>query len=70
MRELLLKFDHVVIDTPAAEFGADATVIRGQGRRRPRHRAARRVADGRIGGPGGHLSDTPAKLAGVIMNEY
>src|SRR5512146_2096561 len=27
MRELLLKFDHVVIDTPAAEYGADSSVV-------------------------------------------
>ena len=27
MRELLSKFDHVVVDTPAAVFGADAAVI-------------------------------------------
>jgi protein-tyrosine kinase len=27
MRELASKFDYVVVDTPAAEFGADAAVI-------------------------------------------
>ena len=27
MRELTSKFDHVVVDTPAAEYGADAAVI-------------------------------------------
>ena len=27
MRELVSKFDHVVVDTPAAEYGADASVI-------------------------------------------
>ncbi|MGS0758726.1 polysaccharide biosynthesis tyrosine autokinase, partial [Roseateles sp. GG27B] len=27
MRELLSKFDHVVVDTPAATYGADSAVI-------------------------------------------
>ena len=30
MRELLAQFDHVVVDTPAAEYGADAAVIADQ----------------------------------------
>ena len=70
MRELLLKFDHVVIDTPAAEFGADSSVIAAKAG------AALVIARRGLTRMGAlqdlvaNLSDTPAKLAGVIMNEY
>jgi protein-tyrosine kinase len=70
MRELLLKFDHVVIDTPAAEFGADSSVIAAKAG------AALVIARRGVSRMGAlqdlvaNLSDTPAKLAGVIMNEY
>ena len=70
MRELATKFDHVIVDTPALIYGADATVI-----------AARcgsaiviaRRNESRVGALQdlvAMLSGTPAKLAGVIMNEF
>ena len=70
MRELASKFDHVMVDTPAAIYGSDAHVI-----------AARcggaiviaRRNESRVGALQdlvAMLSGTPAKLAGVIMNEF
>jgi chain length determinant protein tyrosine kinase EpsG len=70
IRELLLKFDHVIIDTPAAEFGADASVIAAKAgaalviARRGKSRM------GALQDLVANLSDTTAKVAGVIMNEY
>lgn len=70
MRELCSKFDHVIVDTPALMYGSDSTVI-----------AARcgsaiviaRRNESRVGALQdlvAMLSGTPAKLAGVIMNDY
>lgn len=70
IRELASKFDHVIVDTPALMYGSDATVI-----------AARcgsaiviaRRNESRVGALQdlvAMLSGTPAKLAGVIMNDY
>lgn len=70
IRELLAKFDHVVVDTPAAQYGSDSAVI-----------AARCGAALVVARQGksqvlslqdlvANLSETPAKLAGVIVNEY
>jgi protein-tyrosine kinase len=70
IRELTSKFDHVIVDTPALIYGSDATVI-----------AARcgsaiviaRRNESRVGALQdlvAMLSGTPAKLAGVIMNDY
>jgi chain length determinant protein tyrosine kinase EpsG len=69
MRELILKFDHVVVDTPAAEHGADCRVI-----------AARSGAALTIGRKGRSQLDALQALvqqlgkghtqfAGVVMNE-
>lgn len=70
MRELLSKFEHVVVDTPAAIYGSDAAVI-----------AARCGAALVIARQGrsrmselqdlvATLSEGPARLAGVVMNEF
>lgn len=70
VRELTSKFDHVIVDTPALIYGSDATVI-----------AARcgsavviaRRNESRVGALQdlvAMLTGTPAKLAGVIMNDY
>lgn len=70
LRELLIKFDHVIIDTPAAEFGADASVIASKAgaalvlARRGKSRL------GALQDLVANIADTHAKLAGVIMNEY
>lgn len=70
IRELLSKFDHVVVDTPAACYGSDAAVIAA------RCGAALVVArkdQGRV--PAlqdlvANLAETPAVLAGVVFNEF
>lgn len=70
IRELLSKFDYVVVDTPAAQYGSDSAVI-----------AARCGAALVVARQGksqvvslqdlvANLAETPAKLAGVIVNEY
>jgi len=70
MREFSAKFDHVLVDSPAAQYGADASVI-----------AARcgtalviaRKGSSRIGALQdlvAILTNGSTKLAGVIMNEY
>ncbi len=70
MKELLSKFDHVVVDTPAAEYGADARVLaakcgaalvvvrRGKTRMKPLQTLVNAV------------SKSQATLAGVMINEY
>lgn len=70
IQELLTKFDHVVVDTPAAAHGADARVVAARcgaalviGRRgRTRIAALQRVLGG--------LAGNPVKVAGVMMNDY
>jgi chain length determinant protein tyrosine kinase EpsG len=70
MRELASKFDHVVVDTPAMVFGVDAQVIAA------RCGAALVVArkdQSRVASLQqlvSALSQSPARIAGVILNEY
>ena len=70
IRELTSKFDHVVVDTPAAQYGADSIVIAarcGAALVVARKNASRlsflqdMVAS---------LGDTSAKLVGVLVNEH
>jgi chain length determinant protein tyrosine kinase EpsG len=70
MRELVAKFDHVVVDTPAAVYGADAFVI--AARCGAALVIARKDASrlGSLQDMVSMLSESPARLAGVIMNEY
>jgi protein-tyrosine kinase len=68
--ELLGRFDHVVVDTPAASQGADSRVIAAacgaalvigrKGRSRMQSMSALLKA----------LSQGPSKVAGVVMNEH
>lgn len=70
MRELTSKFDHVVVDTPAAVYGADASVVAA---RCGRALVVARKNASRIGALQdlvASLADSPAKLAGVVMNEF
>ncbi|MDT7835878.1 polysaccharide biosynthesis tyrosine autokinase [Aquabacterium sp. OR-4] len=70
MRELLAKFDHVVVDTPAACYGSDSAVIAA------RCGAALVVArkdQARVNALQdlvANLSETPARMAGVVFNEF
>jgi Mrp family chromosome partitioning ATPase len=70
MRETLTKFDHVIVDTPAASHGADARVIAGTcgaalvlGRRRAtRLRSMQKLLQ--------DLSRTGSFVTGVMVNDY
>ncbi len=70
VRELLSKFDHVVVDTPAAQYGSDCAVIAA------RCGAALVVARKNKSSVNSleelvsNLAETPATLAGVIFNEF
>jgi chain length determinant protein tyrosine kinase EpsG len=70
IRELLSKFDHVIVDTPAAMYGSDGAVVAA------RCGAALVVARqdrSRVGSLQdlvANLTEGPAKLAGVIVNEF
>ena len=68
VQELASKFDYVIVDTPAAEVGADATAIAarcGSGlvvvrQGQSRSAAVRELVES--------LSGSPAKLAGLMIN--
>jgi protein-tyrosine kinase len=70
MQELLTKFDHIVVDTPAAVHGADARVLAAKcgaalivGRRgTTRMKSVHALVSA--------LLKSPTKLAGVMVNEY
>jgi Mrp family chromosome partitioning ATPase len=70
MREMASKFDHVVVDTPAAVYGADAGVIAarcGAALIIARKDASRvsLLQDLVASFEGSHV-----KLAGVVVNEF
>jgi len=70
IRELVSKFDHVIVDTPAASSGSDASVIAA--------RCGSALVVARKNQSSVHalqdlvatLTGTPARLAGVIVNEF
>lgn len=70
MGELLRKFDHVIVDTPAAEHGSDAVVIASKCgatlvlARQDRSRVAT------LNDLVANVNASSAKLAGVIVNEF
>jgi chain length determinant protein tyrosine kinase EpsG len=70
LREVLAKFDHVVVDTPAGQYGADAVVAAA------RCGAALVVARRDVSQLGAlqemvqNLATADVKLAGVVMNEF
>ncbi|MFG6443438.1 polysaccharide biosynthesis tyrosine autokinase [Roseateles sp. LKC17W] len=70
MRELVSKFDHVIVDTPAAEHGADYAVIAARcgAALALARKGATRVAA--LQALVGALGNTPTELAGVVMNEH
>lgn len=70
MRELTAKFDHVVVDTPAMMFGVDAQVVAarcGAALVVARKDQSRMAALQQLVAA---LSQSPARIAGVILNEY
>lgn len=70
INELVGKFDHVVVDTPAAALGSDASVIAA----RCGHAliVARRDSSrlGSLQDLVATLAGTPAQVAGVVVNEF
>lgn len=70
MRELASKFDHVIVDTPSASYGADAAVIAARcgaalvvaRKDKSRADALRELV--------GSLQGAPVKLGGVVFNQY
>ncbi|HEY1092136.1 MAG TPA: polysaccharide biosynthesis tyrosine autokinase, partial [Burkholderiaceae bacterium] len=67
IRELVQKFDYVIVDTPAAEFGADYAVIAarcGAALAMARHHQSRLAALQELCGS---LSNSSATLAGVVL---
>jgi len=70
IRELLAKFDHVVVDTPAARYGSDSAVIAarcGAALVVARKGKARVIA---LQDMVANLQESPAKITGVILNEF
>ncbi len=70
IRELVSKFDHVVVDTSAGEYGADASVISARcgAALVVARKNATRVSE--LHGLSGALSRSTATIAGVVVNEY
>lgn len=69
MREVATKFDHVVVDTPAAVHGADAGVIAARcgAALVLARRDVSRVAS--LQGLLGSMAGSPVRIAGVVVNE-
>ena len=70
MRELVTKFDHVVVDTPAAVYGRDGAVIAarcGAALLVARQHEARAVA---LQDLVARLSENQSRIAGVLVNEF
>lgn len=70
LRELSVKFDHVVVDTPAACFGSDSAVIAarcGAALVVARQDKARIAA---LQDLVANIAETPTVLAGVVFNEF
>jgi protein-tyrosine kinase len=70
LRELTSKFDHVVVDTPAACYGTDCMVIAsrcGAALLVAKRNASRVAALQELAAA---VGDSGAKLAGVVMNEF
>jgi chain length determinant protein tyrosine kinase EpsG len=70
MRELVSKFDHVLVDTPAAQYGADASVIAARcgAALVLARRNESRVAD--LLDLVGSFENCPVRITGVVMNEF
>jgi len=70
IRELVSKFDHVLVDTPAAVYGADAAVIAarcGSALIMARKNASRTDALRELVAS---FAGTPVTMAGVVFNEF
>lgn len=70
VRELLAKFDHVVVDTPAAKYGSDSAVIAARCGAALVVARKDKVSISSLQGIVADLSEGPAKIAGVVFNEF
>lgn len=70
MSELLRKFDHVVVDTPASTLGSDALVIAARSGAAMTLARKNKTRVKQLHDLVGQLSETTAKLTGVIVNEF
>lgn len=70
MRELVSKFDHVLVDTPAAQYGADASVIAARcgAALVLARRNESRLAD--LVDLVGSFENCPVRITGVVVNEF
>jgi protein-tyrosine kinase len=70
MRELASKFDHVLVDTPAAIYGSDASVVAARCGAAMvvarKHKSRVSLLHDLIAS----FSGSPAKLVGVVVNEF
>lgn len=70
MRELLTKFDHVVVDTPAACYGSDSAVIAARCGAALVVARRNKASVATLQDLVANLAETPAALAGVVYNEF
>ena len=70
IRELLTKFDHVVVDTPAAVYGSDSAVIAARCGAALVVARKDKVRMSALQDLVATMAESPAKLAGVIVNEF
>ncbi len=70
MRELAVKFDHVLVDTPAAIYGSDASVIAARCGAAIIVARKNKAKIDLLQDLVASFSGSPAKLVGVVMNEF
>lgn len=70
MRELASKFDHVVVDTPAAVHGADAGVIAARCGAAIIVARKNMVRVSALADLAASFMGSPAKIAGAVMNDF
>jgi protein-tyrosine kinase len=70
IRELLSKFDHVVVDTPAAIYGSDCSVIAARCGAALVVARKNKVRVASLQEMVASIGESPAKLVGVIVNEF
>jgi len=70
IRELLSKFDQVVVDTPAAQYGSDSAVIAARCGAALVVARQNKASVAALQDLVANLAETPAKLAGVVYNEF
>jgi chain length determinant protein tyrosine kinase EpsG len=70
MRELVTKFDHVVVDTPAAVYGRDGAVIAARSGAALLVARQHKVRAAALQDLVAKLSGNHARIAGVLLNEF